>query len=152
MKDQRDVALEGREEFKQMYELASRERQMYYDQLIAIRQSPPSPPEVIEGRGQAVGDKAGWYWCYPPEWSNGNTGVLQLEATDFFTDECRFIRVIQPVLPPRATFQAPEKPELVKVRYKDREEHYAKRDGENFRLASGRLLYGVNCEVIDERT
>jgi hypothetical protein len=50
--------------------------------------------------------------------------------------------------PPRPTFTAPDKPELVRVRYKDREDHYARRDGENFRLASGRLLYGINCEVI----
>jgi len=70
-------------------------------------------PEVIEGRGQSVGDKAGWYWCYPPEWANGNSGVLHLEAADRFTCECRFIRVTQPVLQPRPAFVAPERPDTL---------------------------------------
>jgi hypothetical protein len=54
--------------------------------------------------------------------------------------------------PPREPFTAPPRPELVLVRYKDREQHYTTRDGSNYRTTMGRLLQGIHCVVIDELT
>ena len=78
----------------------------------------PAPPEVIEGKGQVVTEEqCGYYW------REGRSGqaitVVALSYADAkFVDGCRYIAAVQPTFPPRPTFTAPEKPELVLCRFK----------------------------------
>ncbi len=146
------------------------ERSMALQSLVNI----VAPPEVIEGQGQVViNSEQVTYWqkrldkcrdgIYPLRFGCSDTASGGITITDgglnvwdvllqLYRDAELLRDFANEVLPPRATFQAPAKPELVKVRYKGREDHYVRRDGDNFRLASGRLLCGINCEVIDETT
>lgn len=74
--------------------------------------SPPQP-EVIEGRGQAVESEVA---CYMEEWPDGCIQLVRFGPDSIFKSGYRYMRC--PTFPPRPAFVAPEKPELVLVRWK----------------------------------
>lgn len=112
--------------------------------------TPVAPqPEVIEGRGQAVTEEqVGMYWA---EGSAGTTMFMQIKAHTVFAPNCRYIKIIPPTFPPKPAFVAPEKPELVLVRYAGGI-CWASRDGIWFRTLGGTPMSVGLCEVLNPDT
>ena len=122
------------------------------------RLATPSPPEVIEGRGQAVTeDDLGFYLLERP--SGDELDVVKKDFDDEFELGCRYMKLTLPTFPPRATFQPPERPEEYLVRVasphlgKNHPPFWAvKIDGEFVDLSNGERLPENGAEILNKTT
>lgn len=104
-------------------------------------------PEIIIGKGQAVGEKNG-YWVF--ERPDGKTGTVYLSDNSFFGIGVRYMRC--PEFPPRPTFTPPPKPDTL-IRHKALADPcWAYRDGTGFRTGAGNWWDSSEVELLDETT